>query len=217
MKKTTHQFIDKYPIKATDKILILGTIHPHDTHNFKMPFFYGNRNSIWNILQDAFPDEIPKNYSLENILHFLKINNIAVSDTIVSCSRKSDSSLDKDLIPGVINKKLFNQIKRSDIIQILCTSGFGKNNAFKIFYDGILGLKINKEIRVKKQAILPEELFGRRITVTILPSPSGAGNIPLSKTSGYLQSEFFGMIERPVYLYKVSLYQDFFNKVRCKN
>ncbi|MBK6965069.1 MAG: hypothetical protein IPH20_14305 [Bacteroidales bacterium] len=51
---TIHQYLDKYPISRDSKKLIVGTIHPHDHENFGIPFFYGNRSSIWKILSEAF-------------------------------------------------------------------------------------------------------------------------------------------------------------------
>lgn len=204
-KITNHQYVDAYPIKPTDEILILGTIHPHNVEEFKMPFFYGNRNSIWNSLRDAFPEEIPSAYTIEDIKAFLRMRNIAVSDTILSCERIDNSALDRKLIPIVLNTALVDQIKRSNINRIYCTSGFGKNNAFRLFYERILGLKLTKEIRTAKRVVLPADIFGREVIVTILPSPSGAANISLSKSVGYTGSTYFGQLESPVYRYKVSL------------
>ena len=54
---TKHLYISKYPINQSSKSLILGTIHPHNdinnTSNFKIDFFYGNKNSLWTILSEA--------------------------------------------------------------------------------------------------------------------------------------------------------------------
>ncbi len=211
MLETTHKYIEQHPIKPTDKRLILGTIHPHFVADFKMDFFYGNRNSIWNILRDAFPTEIPTDYKLDDVHKFLTTRKIAISDTILKCTRKSNSALDSDLIPDVLNMELITQIKASQIKQVLCTSGFGKNNAFRLFYEEILGRKLTKEIRVEKKVILPPEIFGREVTVFVLPSPSGAANISLSRTLGYKTSEFYTQTDRPVYRYKVNLYRNYFN------
>lgn len=207
MKVTDHQFIKSNPIKKTDKSLILGTIHPHDVSSFMTPFFYGNRNSLWSILRDVFPEHLPENYSVEDIKEFLSKKNIGISDTIFRCERMSNSALDKDLNPIQLNISLIEEIKSSAITKIYCTSGFGKNNAFRLFYEGILGLKLSKEIKQNKSIILPVHLFGREIIVSLLPSPSGAANIALSKTQGYLESTHFKSSSlRPVYDYKVSLY-----------
>lgn len=208
MKVTDHKFIKSNPIKKTDKSLILGTIHPHDVSSFKLPFFYGNRNSIWNIFRDVFPKDLPDNYSVEDIKELLSKKNIGISDTILQCERMSNSALDKDLNPIQLNINLIEEIKSSAITTIYCTSGFGKNNAFRLFYEGILGLKLSKDIKQNKSIILPADLFGREIIVSLLPSPSGAANIALSKSIGYKASSFFNnQSARPVYDYKVSLYK----------
>lgn len=208
---TTHQYLDVYPIKASDELLILGTIHPHFVADFKTAFFYGNRNSLWNLLHDAFPAELPANYSLRDIIQFLAKRRIAISDSILSCRRKKNSSLDIDLEVISLNMPLIQQIRTSAITRIYCTSGFGKNNSFKLFYEEILGLKITKEIREARQVELAPSIFGRSVTVYILPSPSGAANIALSQTAAYKQSPYYGSDStRPVYDYKVSLYKEYF-------
>lgn len=214
MKITKHQFLVSNPIKNSDKILILGTIHPHDVNSFKLPFFYGNRNSLWNIFREVFPEELAPDFTIDDIKKLLSKRNIALSDTILECHRLNDSALDKDLIPIQLNMDLIDQIKDSSINQIYCTSGFGKNNAFRLFYESILGLKINKEIKQAKSAILPYDLFGRTIRVSLLPSPSGAANIALSQSSGYRLSKYcHSSSKRPVYDYKVSLYREIFGSL----
>jgi G:T/U-mismatch repair DNA glycosylase len=140
---TRHQYLDRYPIAAESKLLILGTIHPHNTTDFQIPFFYGNRNSIWNLLSDAFPDELHKPISLDGVLSFLQSRKIAISDTISQCRRLNPTALDQDLIPEALNHDLLQQIRQSKIERILCTSAFGKNNAFKLFYEDILRQKIS--------------------------------------------------------------------------
>lgn len=212
MKVTNHQFILSNPIKETDKSLILGTIHPHDVSSFKLPFFYGNRNSIWNIFRDVFPGELPREYSVEDIKNLLSNRNIAISDTILQCERVSDSALDKDLRPTRLNMGLIEEVRESTITKIYCTSGFGKNNAFRLFYEGILGMKLNKEIKQNKLATLPVELFGREVVISLLPSPSGAANISLSRSIGYKESPYFGSSSaKPVHDYRVNLFRFFFS------
>src|SRR5690606_13755434 len=119
---------------------IVGTIHPHDNEKFYLPFLYGNALSIWPILSDAFPDELPQPLTLDKILIFLNWRSISVSDTIRICDRTSPTALDEDLIPVELNKRIRDDTKNSEIVEILFTSGFGKNNAFKLFYEDILGL-----------------------------------------------------------------------------
>lgn len=207
---TEHLYVDQYPIHHTDETLILGTIHPHEADFFMMPFFYGNKNSIWNLMRDAFPQELSASYTLDDVLLFLHSRNIAVSDTILRCARLDDGASDDKLVPLALNMALTEQIRHSDIQQIFCTSGFGKNSAFRLFYEGILGLKLTAEIRQTKQVVLPESIFGRPVRVDLLPSPSGAANIALARSAAFKKSRYYGQEERPVYRYKVSLYQKLF-------
>lgn len=205
---TIHQYLDKYPISSKSEKLIIGTIHPHNHDNFIIPFFYGNKLSIWTILNEAFDNEMGEKISLDGILKFLELHKISVSDTIIKCNRKNPTALDKDLIPLTLNKGLIEQIKHSNIKEIFFTSGFGTNNAFKLFYVDILGLNITPEIRQAKQTILDKSIFGRPIKLIVLYSPSGSSNIPLSTSKIYLENKHqYSKSNRPVYDFKVDYYR----------
>jgi len=208
---TSHQYLSKYPISKDSEKLILGTIHPHNHEEFELPFFYGNVNSIWTILSEAFPDELKKPITLNGILAFLKRRKISVSDTIIKCERKKPTANDSDLLPIELNRQLIRDIKNSNISEIFFSSGFGKNNAFRLFYVDILGLKITKEIRAKRELILNKEVFGREIKITILYSPSGSSNIGLSKSKIYLEKKKeYEKSNRPVHDFKVDYYREKF-------
>ena len=69
---TIHQYLPLYPIDPASERLIVGTIHPHSFENFKVQFFYGNRGSIWTVLHEAFPTELPDPFSVDAIRRFLK-------------------------------------------------------------------------------------------------------------------------------------------------
>jgi hypothetical protein len=210
--KTTHQYLDKYPISADSEKLIVGTIHPHDHNNFSIPFFYGNVISLWSILSEAFPKHLEKPLTLDGILKFLRNKKISVSDTIVKCDRKSPTALDSDFIPVELNKKIIEDIKNSQIKEILFTSGFGRNNAFKLFYTDILGFKITKDIREKRETVLNKSIFGRPIKLTVLYSPSGSANVGLSRSKLYLDNKTkYLKSSRPVYDFKVAYYREKFN------
>jgi len=208
---TKHQYLDKYPISKKSEKLIVGTIHPHDHESFIIPFFYGNVTSIWTILSEAYPEDLKTPLTLNGILDFLKIKKISVSDTIRKCERKNPTALDKDLIPLELNRQIKDDIKNSKISEILFTSGFGKNNAFRLFYVDILGLKITKDIREKREVILDNEIFGRTIKLTVLYSPSGTSNVGLSKSKEYLdKKKKYEKSPRPVYDFKVDYYREKF-------
>lgn len=213
MITTTHQYLDKYPISSDSEKLIVGTIHPHDHENFAIQFFYGNVMSLWTIFSEAFPDDLKQPLTLEGVLKFLKTKSISVSDTIRKCNRRNLSALDKDLIPIELNDQIVEDIKNSKISEILFTSGFGKNNAFKLFYVDILKEKITADIKKNRGLILDKKHFGRPIKLTVLYSPAGTANVGLSKSKLYLDTKHeYATSHRPVYDFKVKYYRDNFDK-----
>jgi len=211
--RTTHQYLDKYPISVDSEKLIVGTIHPHDHKSFAIPFFYGNVTSIWTLLSEAFPNDLKQPLTLEGILKFLKSKKISISDTIRKCDRKNPTALDKDLIPIELNTQIKDGIRKSNVSEILFTSGFGKNNAFKLFYVDILGQKMTPEIKKNRKVNLDKELFGRPIKLTVLYSPSGSSNVPISTSKIYLENKHkYSNSSRPVYDFKVDYYRDNFSR-----
>lgn len=160
--RTSHQYIDHYPIEPDSTKLILGTIHPHDHQSFKMPFFYGNKLSIWKILHEVFPDELVNPADLEGVKAFLHSHKISISDTIRTCTRTNNSALDEGLVPEQLNYGLLPAIRDSNINHILFTSGFGTNNAFRLFYENILGQNITADIRQNKGCILDKAFSAGR-------------------------------------------------------
>lgn len=208
---TRNQYLEKYPIARDSLKLIVGTIHPHDHEKFAVPFFYGNRASLWTILNDAFSYTQQKPITLEAILDFLNKHKIAVSDTIVACRRKKPSALDNDLIPLELNHNLIAQIRDSNITEILFTSGFQKNNAFKLFYVDLLGFKITSEIRQNREVMLDESVFGRPVKLTVLFSPSGAANVAFASSKMYRESKHkYHNSSRPVHDFKIDYYRNKF-------
>lgn len=213
MYTTKHQYIDRYPISMESRCLILGTIHPHEHSLFQVPFFYGNVLSLWNILSEVFPDRLTRPITLMKILSFLQEMKISMSDTIRQCEREHLSALDKDLVPTVLNDGILHDIRHSQISQILFTSGFGTNNAFKLFYEDILHRKITPSIKERRGVVLDASVFGRSIELTVLYSPSGAANRSLSKCKPYLEQRHLYMKSpRPVADWKVDYYRSYFSR-----
>lgn len=206
---TNHQYLKIHPIDHRAERLILGTIHPHIHDNFLIPFYYGNELSIWKIFHAAFPDELSDPRNLKSVKSFLKGRKLTVSDTIISCERINPTALDQDLKPIKLHKEeLINSIKQSSIREILCTSGFGKNNAFSIFYRDILGLSLTKEIRSRREVDLPESIFGRPVKVRALYSPARTANMGIGKSKLYKEvKERYAHLARPVEAYRVDLYK----------
>ncbi|HVW15851.1 MAG TPA: hypothetical protein VHB54_18615 [Mucilaginibacter sp.] len=183
---TEHQYLDKHPIDLNATRLILGTIHPHQHEEFKMQFFYGSELSIWKILHQVFPVELPDPGHLETVKKFLQQRRLAISDTIVSCERIHPTALDRDLRVIKDNREiLLSALKNSQIDEVLCTSGFGKNNAFQLFYCRILGQKITPEIRRSRQARFRLPGSHKEILIKVLYSPARTANRGIANSWGY--------------------------------
>lgn len=210
--KTVHQYLDLYPIDPKSERVVVGTIHPHHTESFKIPFFYGSKLSLWELLDKASGGEIGQPITLPNILKFLKRQKISMSDTVRECERKSTAWADNDLIPIRLNTELLDQIHSSRIREILFMSGFGKTNAFKLFYVDMLGKKITAQIRKDREVLLDKSIFGRSVKLTVLYSPSGAANIALAQSELYhSQKEKYAGSPTPVYDFKVDYFADKFD------
>lgn len=209
---TNHQYLQLYPIERNATKLILGTIHPHEHAGFLMPFFYGNELSIWKILSRAFPQDLADPGNLASVRIFLAEKQIAVSDTIISCRRIHPTALDEDLDPIELNEHLIDDIRNSAITEIYCTSGFGKNNAFGLFYRHILGLSITKAIRKERTVQLPENIFGRAVKVNVLYSPARTANVGISKSRAYQDVKSnYSHLKNPVDAFRVDLYRRAFS------
>jgi len=228
---TRHRYLDDYPIAPDATRLVVGTIHPHDVENFYVPFFYGNKLSLWKLLNRATggelndPDFIPTGnnrvfreqngfehrISLASILRFLRRRRIAVSDTVRECRRNGSVWADSELVPTRLNRELIGQVRNSSIKQILFMSGFGKTNAFKLFYVDILGRKITPEIRFHRETTLSPDIFGREIRLSVLYSPSGAANIALAQSEIYHRVKAdYQNSPTPVYDFKIDYYRKMF-------
>ncbi len=210
--RTVHQYLDEYPVDFRSERVIVGTIHPHDTTSFKIPFFYGSKLSLWELLDKASGGEIGQPIALEGVLRFLRRHNISMSDTVRECRRKSTTWADNDLIPIRLNTELLEQIRNSAIREVLFMSGFGTNNAFKLFYVDMLGRRITPKIRKDREVLLEPAVFGRPVRLTVLYSPSGAANIALAQSEIYRNNkEKYAESPTPVYDFKVDYYRDKFH------
>ena len=209
---TEHKFIDKFPIKPESKRLIVGTIHPHKTSDFITDFFYGNKNSLWEILAEAFPH---LNFSnKKHIIDTLNANLIAITDIIKTCDRENESiTTDEDLYNIEPNTDQIREgLLNSSISTIYFTSRFGKNNAAKLFV---------KYFKIKyrdtwnddtSSFIIPKEVFNREIKAIVLFSPSGQANIGISRSKAYLSKKhLYSDNNTPVKKFKIDFYKEKFN------
>jgi hypothetical protein len=154
--------------KDTDRLLqLFNNIGPKQ--NPELDFFYGNKNSLWNILG------IEKN----NVKNYLKSNNIGISDIINSCQRNNiNSSSDKDLKNIIINKELIEYLtNKNETKQLVFTSGawdVGVNypktgrvkpkfSAFSLFLETIKMLGGSIEFKVSEKWVKLDDICSARI------------------------------------------------------
>lgn len=207
---TNHQYIDQYPIKSNSRKLIIGTMHPHLTEDFKIDFFYGNKGSFWDILDNAFPrmDFNSKDTILSNLEKF----NVSISDMIRSCDRENAKvTADSDLYNLNINtEQIRDGIVNSEIDTIFFTSRFGRNNAAKLFVDAF---KIKYDFdKVTNEFEIPKDVFGRPIKGVVLYSPSNNANIGISNSKAYKsKKDKYSAYSTPVKQFKIDFYREKFS------
>lgn len=90
--------------------------------NGEFPFFYGSTvNRFWSWYQTYIDGDIEL-LNKDSILSSLKTNQIGITDAILSCTRRGQSALDKDLSKRFYNHQFFTYPQPGDITKILCTS-----------------------------------------------------------------------------------------------
>jgi hypothetical protein len=211
---TKHQFISKYPIPKKSKRLIIGTIHPHRVSDFELDFFYGNKNSLWSILSDAFPGL--DFASVKGIVKTLSNHDTSITDIVRKCDRENETiTQDSKLYNLDLNAEFISRgIKNSAIEEIYFTSGFSKNNAAKLFL-GHFKIKHNSWDPFSREFVIPSDAFGRKIKAIVLYSPSGQANVGISKSKAYLgKREYYRDRPRPVNSFRIDFYREKFNFLR---
>lgn len=119
-----HRFLNKYPIIGK-KILIIGTFNPDIICN-EATYFYGRkRNYFWDLLPSIFGDKSLKDKSVEKKINFLKINNIELTDLILSVD------ISEEDIPFYGDDKLRKVIEwnTNNILNVL-----NKNNTIEVYF-----------------------------------------------------------------------------------
>jgi hypothetical protein len=217
---TTHQFLDLYPVKATDTKMIVGTIHPHSVENFLIPFFYGNAGSFWNILHHAFPHynilQPDNTLQLDNIIAMLEQNDIWVTDIIRQCDREDAGVTNDTLLYNIVpnTEQIEDALANTEIDTIYFTSAFDVNNAARLFIQ-VFGINYQNNFDAAlREFTIPENRFGREIRCIALYSPSNAANIGVSRAPLYRANfEYYQQFPKPVKQFKIDYYQNKFQLI----
>ena len=216
---TYHQFINKCLVKPTDRRLILGTIHPHNVHDFSLPFFYGNKNFLWRHLENAFPCRTFNN--VQNIMRTLEDENVWISDMISQCDRDhSGIYKDEELRNISLNSnQIMNGLSNSKIDTILFTSAFGCNNTAKLFVTEF-NIKYRKTWNeMTREFIIPTHHFGREIRGIVMYSPTDGANQGIAKGKIYREwkSEKWNGKGLPMNAFKIAHYKEKMNFWNCND
>lgn len=209
---TVHQYLDAYPVAHTDRRVIIGTIHPHVTENFNIPFFYGNVGSFWEILAQAFP--LHNFQTLQSIQQILSDRQTWVTDIIRQCDRDNETVTRDALLYNIVDnqEQIGDALNEVAIDTIFFTSRFGTNNAAKRFTQ-VFGINYQaKYDNAISEFTIPANYFGRSIRCVALYSPSNDANRGIAGwAAGYRNNiEHYRQFPRPVKQFKTDFYRSKF-------
>jgi hypothetical protein len=191
--KIDHPWLNNYPIDINSKGLIIGT-HPPMPYRGCMPFFYGNMNEFWKLLEKVYPcDNFFDDEGKPEILFikkWIQKYDLSITDMVKFTTNSFSVDEDMEIERGVgqLNDDLFNSIKESNITTIYFTSfGNGKSayGLFRRWYKNHFKKTLdsgNNIINSEAQFILIN-IFNRNIKLVMLysPSPAARRGIPRSK------------------------------------
>jgi hypothetical protein len=209
---TIHEYLDNYPYNQTYRRMIVGTIHPHMTENFNIPFFYGNVGSFWDILGQAFPQH---NFlTLDSIQQVLSNYQTWVTDIIRQCDRENSNITRDDLLYNLVlnEDQIGDALNESEIETIYFTSRFGKNNAAKLFTK-VFHIRYRQTYNINtSEFLIPKNRFGRQIRCIVLYSPSNDANKGIAGgATPYLNNiAHYQQFLTPVKQFKIEFYQEKF-------
>ena len=134
-KKESHPYLDEGNINGATK-LILGSFpvcactDPDNEEKLRIRniegtvrFFYGScRSRFWGLYHQYIDTDVIVPVNKKIAIDSLKNHKIAISDTIKSCERKGTSALDTDLSNIEYNTEMIQEMIKSGVTKILCTS-----------------------------------------------------------------------------------------------
>jgi hypothetical protein len=170
-----HPWLEKHPINQDSKYLIIGT-HPPMPYCGKLEYFYGNMSEFWRFLDKVYPNNnlydngCPKE---DDILNFINANSISITDVVYKTNEmkfSTDNGMGK-LSFEYLNPFLKKWIENSSIEVIYFTS-FGGANSAKSLFNKWFKDTFNKYSKISNNHFNEIEMFGRKIKLIDLFSPS---------------------------------------------
>ncbi len=220
-----HPWLKDYPILPKHKHLIIGT-HPPMPYSGCMPFYYGNMNEFWRLLEETYNEKLYFNSNgtpdLDKILLWLESKNLAITDMVHYTLKDNKFSTDQEMIieKGIsqLNQSLRTWLENSNIETIFFTSFSEGKSAYALFkkwYKSNFGksLKNGKQI-IDSGNDYSIEINGRGIRLIMLYSPSPMARLGISKSSPFLKwkgskKQEKGMIDE----FRVNWYRTFFKSI----
>jgi hypothetical protein len=189
-----HPWLEAYPIKPTDKGIIIGT-HPPMPYRGCLQFYYGNMYEFWRFLEQVYPNDSffdkDQKPDLKRILQWLKKYELGITDMLFLTHKNNHFSVDSEIIiddkKKQLNPFLFDWLKKSKVDTLYFTSFSNGKSAFGLFKNWY---KIHfKKTLPNGLDILKDgnaytiELFNRKVKLVMLysPSPAARRGIPRSK------------------------------------
>jgi G:T/U-mismatch repair DNA glycosylase len=219
-----HPWLKGYPILPEHKYLIIGT-HPPMPYSGCMPFYYGNMNEFWRLLEEAYNEELFFNYNgtpaLGKILTWLESKKLAITDMVNYTLKDNKFSTDQKMIfenySCQLNQHLKNWLEEGNIETIFFTSFSEGKSAYGLFKKWV---KMNFSIRMKSGKEIIDNgneeyivINGKRIRTVMLYSPSPAARRGIPRSQPYIQwLEKNKNLENPIDLFRVDWYRKFIMK-----
>ena len=124
-------------------------------------FFYGScKSRFWGLYHEFVDTNVIVPINKEIALESLKTNGIAISDTIKACNRKGKSALDSDLFNIEYNTVMIQQMIKSGVSKILCTSKGVLSDLNKIILLTMEGLSLDEQLSKQFESEFLDPLNG---------------------------------------------------------
>ncbi|WP_395768913.1 hypothetical protein [Aquirufa sp.] len=160
MTIVTHPFNDNFgqrSINGNTTKLILGSFPAFQVTSEKSPrlqFYYGSTdNKFWDLFHDVL--DIESNFTVDNIMGYLKNNNFGIMDIIRKCYRKDNSSSADEDLSIIEFQDIIEILKNSKIDTIYTTSEF----VTKLLKQQIEPLLYKKSEKAKGEKKKKNEIF----------------------------------------------------------
>jgi len=172
---TKHPWLKKYPINKDSKYLIIGT-HPPMPYCGRLEYFYGNMSEFWRLLDKVYQNNnlykngCPKK---DDILNFINVNSISITDIVYKTNEvkfSTDNGMGK-LSFEHLNPFLKKWLENSSI-EIIYFTSFGGTNSAKSLFKKWYKATFKKSSKINNSHFNEIEIFGRKIKLIDLFSPS---------------------------------------------